>query len=655
MLTCSGALKAAASGEGPMTSEKIGALYSAALMATNNQNMSFLIFVIKSSSKIMIISFMTSLPLPIQHEGVLASDSSLQVELQRLIEFGLLVPVFQPILALHSQRILGYEALIRGPETSQLRTPDQLFSVARSSKQLAALEFACRAVSCAKFVELELAGKLFLNMTPLSFTDSQYRDGVTREILDRVGLDPERVVFELTESQPIDQFDLLRAASEHFQQQGFAVALDDLGAGYAGLRVWSELCPDYVKIDRYFISGVDKDPVKREFVRAMLDIAHRIGNKVIAEGIETADELTTLVAMGIEYVQGYFIARPAAQPIATFPAHVLGFQGFQNFHHQDFFRRTLGEIMTRADVVAPGLPAEAVVKMFRDNVRLTCIPVVDGETPLGMVSRAELLNIFSRPFAHDLYAKKAIREFVSSLSLIADATRELKNVGQLITEDPQQNLSVDIIISDQGRYVGVGKIRHLLRCITEEKLRAAKYSNPLTELPGNVPLYEWIDNLLFRRQEFVVAYVDINHFKPFNDAFGYSYGDEVILRLGKILSQMADPSCDFLGHVGGDDFILVFRSSDWRQRCEQVFTAFSRAFQDILPTRETQFWSQDRDGKRQRYGELTIAIGCVFPDFTSCSTHHHVSLLLADAKRSAKLMGGNAIFESRRRQSPVKS
>jgi len=577
----------------------------------------------------------------------------MQAELQRIIEFRLLTPVFQPIIALDSRRILGYEALIRGPQSSPLHTPDQLFSVARASNQLAALEFACRSASCEKFMELNLSGKLFLNMTPLSFTDSQYRDGVTREILQRVGLSPERVVFELTESQPLDQFDLLRTASEHFQRQGFAIALDDLGAGYAGLRVWSELCPDYVKIDRHFINDIDKDPVKREFVRAMLDIANRMGNKVIAEGIETACELNTLVAMGVENVQGYYLARPAASPIREYPEHIGSLQHQQHFRHQDFFRRSVGEIMVKVEVIPPKMSAESVVKMFRADVRLTCVPVVDGTKPLGMVSRSELLNVFSQPFAHDLYAKKSIVEFISPMSLILDASSELKSVGQLITEDPHQNLSVDFIVSQHGDYAGVGKIRHLLRCITEDKLRAAKYSNPLSQLPGNVPLYEWIDHLLQKKENFTVAYVDINHFKPFNDAYGYGFGDEIILRLSKILCKNTDAELDFIGHVGGDDFVVVFRSLDWRKSCENFLVDFSSAYRELLPHTQRDYWSQDRDGNRQKFGELTLAIGCVKPDFKTCLTHHHVSLLLADAKRSAKLIGGNAIFESRRRQAPT--
>lgn len=595
---------------------------------------------------------MKNLPAQQPQPSVAYSELHVQAELQQIIERRLLTPVFQPIIALDGRRILGYEALIRGPEDSQLHRPDDLFSAARRSKQLAALEYACREASCEQFVALGLGGKLFLNMTPLSFTDSQYRDGVTREILQRVGLSPERVVFELTESQPLDQFDLLRAASEHFKRQGFAVALDDLGAGYAGLRVWSELCPDYVKIDRHFISGIDRDPVKREFVRAMLDIANRMGNKVIAEGIETDCELNTLVAMGIEYVQGYFIARPATNPITEFPAHIHTASRQHHFPYQDIFLHRVGEIMVKVDVIPPNLGAETVVRMFRSDVRLTCIPVVNDETPLGMVSRAELLNIFSQPFAHDLFAKKTIADFISPLSLIVDSSCELKKVGQLITEDPHQNLSVDFIVSHEGKYAGVGKIRHLLRCITEEKLRAAKHSNPLTQLPGNVPLYEWIDHLLQKGDSFVVAYVDINHFKPFNDAFGYSFGDEIIVRLSKILCSHIDSERDFVGHVGGDDFIVIFRSNDWEEKCDAIVKDFSKAYETLLPTAHQDYWSYDRHGNRQRFGALTLAIGCVSPDAGVCTTHHQVSLMLADAKHNAKKQGGNAIFVSRRRLPP---
>lgn len=576
----------------------------------------------------------------------------LQNELRRLIEFKLLTPVYQPIIAIENPRILGYEALIRGPKDSPLHKPDVMFATARECKLLASLEFACREVSCERFAELNLPGKLFLNMSPISFTDSQYRDGVTRGILQRVGLGAERVVFELTESQPLDELDLLRMASDHFRRQGFGVALDDLGAGYAGLRVWSELCPDYVKIDRHFISGIDIDPVKREFVRAMLDIAHRIGHKAIAEGIENAAEFNTLVGLGVDYAQGYFIGPPQAVPFAVIPPKIV--QSTRSFkpRYQDHFMRTVGEIVVDSVHVDPAVPAESVVKMFRSDSRLSCVPVVDGDKPLGVVSRAEILNIFSQRFAHELHANKLITEFISPLSIIVDVNTELKAVGQIISEDPQQNLSEDFIVCDKQRYRGVGKVRDLLRAITEEKLRVARHSNPLTQLPGNVPLYECIDHLLVTKKEFAVAYCDINHFKPFNDAFGYSAGDEVIVELGKILCDAVDWRYDFVGHVGGDDFILVLCSPDWKQRCEQILLKFAEVSSHFLRGESGEYWSNDRQGRRQKFGALTLAIGCVVPETGTCETHHQVSTLLAEAKHEAKMQGGNQFFQSRRRRPP---
>ncbi len=575
---------------------------------------------------------------------------SRQQELRRILEGKLLTPVFQPIIALEQNRILGYEALIRGPETSCLHKPDALFACARQSRLLAALEFACREVSCEQFAQLGLPGKLFLNMSPISFTDSQYRDGVTLKILQRVGLGAERVVFELTESQPLDEIELLRAASGHFQRQGFAVALDDLGAGYAGLRVWSELCPDYVKIDRHFISGIDRDPVKREFVRAMLDIAHRIGHKAIAEGIETAEELATLIALGVEFAQGYFIARPQQVPLREFPEHVAALGRKRVTRHQDAFVRTVGELVADAKALGPKTPAGEVVKQFRNDVRLASIPVVEGDTPLGVVSRSELLNVFAQRFAHELYDEKPISEFISPLSVIVDVSTELKALGQSLTDDPHQNLSVDFIISDKGRYLGIGKVRNLLRCITEEKLRQARHSNPLTQLPGNVPLYEWIDQLLLQQQPFVAAYCDINNFKPFNDRFGYSLGDEIILQLSQLLMQEINPELDFVGHVGGDDFVIVFRSVDWQQCCERVLAGFSELCRAQTPAGQEAYWAQNRRGKRQSFGPLSLAIGCIDPDLAQCKSHQQIAALLAEAKQTAKLPGENHLFLSRRRQ-----
>ncbi|HEY7885417.1 MAG TPA: EAL domain-containing protein [Cellvibrionaceae bacterium] len=578
------------------------------------------------------------------------TEDPLLHELQTLISQQRLTTVFQPIVDVINHSIIGFEALVRGPADSALARPDQLFTVAARGDLLASLEYACRESACMAFTRLQLPGKLFLNMTPLSFTDSHYRDGVTMAILRKLRLDPERVVFELTEKQPLDDHALLSDACEHFRRQGFAVAIDDLGAGYSGLRIWSELNPDYVKIDRHFISGIDGSAVKREFVRFMVEIAQRIGNKVIAEGIETEAEFKTLIALGIEYMQGFYLARPACEPRLTVADHVREMRSTSMPLSRDTFRQTLRDVVIGEQGIAPGVPVTDIVQLLRADVRIRCLPVVDSNNkPLGIISRSELLNTFSWRYAYELHGNKPVVNFISPRSLMMDINSDIHQAGRLVTEDPEQNLSVDIIVCEGGQYAGVAKVRSILRNIADDRLRAARHSNPLTLLPGNVPLYEWIDQLLCQHADFVVAYFDINHFKPYNDAFGYSAGDDVIIMLGNLLRQHINSECDFLGHVGGDDFIVVYKSRDWRERCIALFAAFDRLVLESMPAQQHEYWVEDRQGQRRRFGPPTLAIGCVHPDPERCLTHHQVAMLLADAKHRAKALGGNQLFFSRRR------
>ncbi len=218
--------------------------------------------------------------------------------------------LFQPIVCLSERRVFGHEALSRGPSNSPLHSPLNLFAIARQAGRLTELEAACRESACRRFSEQGLDGKLFLNISPESLLEPHYPSGRTLKLLEQVGLPPSRVVIELTEQTPADDFQLLSNALHHYRDMGFSIALDDLGAGYSSLRLWSELRPEYVKIDRHFIDGIHRDPLKREFVGSILQIARASKAQVIAEGIELPEELAVLTEMGVDLVQGYLMGRP---------------------------------------------------------------------------------------------------------------------------------------------------------------------------------------------------------------------------------------------------------------------------------------------------------------------------------------------------------
>ena len=242
-------------------------------------------------------------------------DPRLSDELEYILRYRVLQTLYQPLIDSVSSQVYGYEALTRGPSNSALHAPLPLIQAATQAGRLFELDLVCREQAIRRFQELELPGKLFLNVNPLSLMEPTFRPGETLRLLSEVGLSPERVVIEITEQQPLDDYGVLKSAVAHYTEAGFEIAIDDLGAGYAGLRLWSELRPTYVKIDHHFIENISGDRVKREFVRSIGEMATRLECQVVAEGIETEEDYQTVQRLGVRLHQGYHLARPLAQPL----------------------------------------------------------------------------------------------------------------------------------------------------------------------------------------------------------------------------------------------------------------------------------------------------------------------------------------------------
>lgn len=234
--------------------------------------------------------------------------------LKQLLRQRHLTSVYQPLVHLPSQRIFAWEALSRGPQNTSLYQPTPLFKLAREQGMLVDLENLSREQALKGFARQSLPGRLFINISPDLLIQKEHQPGRTLAWVQALGLQAHQVVIELTEQQPTEDYVLMRQAIRHYRDMGFQVALDDLGSGYSGLIMWSELRPDFVKIDRHFVQGIHQDPVKEHFVRFILNTAQALGTQVIAEGVETALELACLARLGVMLVQGYYFARPSSHP-----------------------------------------------------------------------------------------------------------------------------------------------------------------------------------------------------------------------------------------------------------------------------------------------------------------------------------------------------
>ncbi|MFA9460150.1 GGDEF domain-containing protein [Thiohalorhabdus methylotrophus] len=559
--------------------------------------------------------------------------------------------LLQPIVSICEQEVYGYEALARGPEDTILHAPMALFEAARQNGRMLELELLCRELAIAQFGRLGLPGKLFLNVNPEALLEPGFRGGRTREFLERAGTDPGQVVIELTEHYPIQDFDLMREAVTHYRDMGFAIAIDDLGSGYAGLRQWSELRPDYVKIDRHFIQDLPSYPGKRQFVHSIGELAKSLECRVIAEGVETLEELEVVRHLGVSFGQGYHFARPHTAPPRAIPRGSFGSecQCSPFWHLTD----SVGTLLQERPPLDPRSALDQVVDLFHHAPDLVTLPVVDGHEPLGIVRRYELMNLYTSRFGRELHGRKPISAFMRSEPLIVSRDTPVEMLSRRITEGDQvTTVDDDFIITDEeGRYLGMGTVVELLKKITELQIRNARYANPLTQLPGNVPIDEHIDRLLAGGEQFVVAYCDLDNFKPFNDTYGYARGDEVLRWLGRLLVEHTVEGRDFVGHVGGDDFILILRSGDWQAQCRTLLSRFEEnapAFYDEEARERGGIAAKDRRGQDVFYGFISLSIGAVPAGPERFHSHYEVASLTTEVKAQAKKKPGCSLFVDRR-------
>lgn len=568
-------------------------------------------------------------------------------ELEELLSGPGLASHFQAIFDLESRQPLGFEALTRCPENSIFTSPMQLFAMAQRVGRLHELSARCMALALDRFAELNLPGKLFLNVIPGGpecLTDLVAASALT-------GSD-DRVVLELSELHPFEDLSALQTFGEKIRTSGVEVALDDLGTGYSGLKTWSQLHPEYIKIDRHFITDIHSDTVKREFVRSIAEIARGLRCHVIAEGVETLDELLTLRMLHVRYVQGYLIHRPEAAP--ALPLNVSGLGQLSSVVNVPAARpsETVAAIMKPVEPFETDVLAEIANERFQKNLALNALPVVKGDQLVGMVTRKLMTELFSQRFAHALYGRKSIGELATT-PVVVDWATPLQEVSRLVTARDAEDMDQDIVVTRNGRYAGIAKVAALLKNITEMQIRSARYSNPLTQLPGNVPIYEEVDALLRSMTAFHIAYFDINSFKPFNDYYGYSLGDEVISCLAAVLCDAVCPQQDFVGHIGGDDFVVLFRSPDWEERCQRVLIEFERRSREFYHPEDLAqgfILGEDRSGAEKQFPLLSLAIGVAFPDPNHCLSHHDVAMLATEAKYEAKRAGCNHLFVERRRR-----
>ncbi len=230
--------------------------------------------------------------------------------LQKIILEENITTVYQPILNLHNQKFMGFEALTRGPRGTAFEHPITLFSVAKDVGLFFELDRLCRKKALYFAKDLPSNCKIFVNSLPTTINDPQFRGSYLKNFLKEVNRKSDNIVFEINERFAIDNYSSFKDAINYYRELGMLIAIDDTGTGYSTLEAIVELHPRYLKFDLSMVSGIHESTIKQEMLKLLNSLASKVNSEIIAEGIEDKRDLDTLVSMGVELGQGFYFARP---------------------------------------------------------------------------------------------------------------------------------------------------------------------------------------------------------------------------------------------------------------------------------------------------------------------------------------------------------
>lgn len=544
---------------------------------------------------------------------------------------------YQPIVSLKTGRSLGWEALTRGPQDSHFHSPGVLFPFAEEVNLLYNLEKVTRELAITQVEDFSPDYLLFLNINPRTINDPEFIRGETKKLLDLKGLTPQNIVFEITERNSINDFNTFKRTLEHYRSQGYLIAVDDAGAGYSSLQSIAEIHPDFIKMDMSLIQGISNNPVKKSLLETFVTFAQKINCEIIAEGIETAEELMTLAAMGIHYGQGFYLARPGKDfPSPQREALELIYHTVANRLVNKSSRQTynLGEIIKEAPTVTPHITVKRVREIFEEDPLINGIIVLKDRQPYGLVMRQNLYYHLGSQYGAALYFERPITAIMDTRPLILDAETPIDLAAQIAMNRTSIKLYDYITVTREGAFAGIVSIQNLLDTITKIKIELAKWSNPLSGLPGNPQIEDELIVRLSKELPFAVIYADLDRFKSYNDNYGFEYGDKVILFTARLISHMVrkyGTTQDFVGHIGGDDFIIITHPEKVDEICSRIIRCFDR----LIP----RFFA--RDQKEKKNGNLTISLAAVESWQKQSSGHLHIAEIAAELKRAAKAQEGS--------------
>ncbi len=571
----------------------------------------------------------------------------------------------QPIVHITTGRLLGCESLMRGHQRLDFDSIHGLIDHAATLGILPALDLNLLSKALAKTrpqnpsnFELPARDKLtsalvFYNLDARVIPNIGRWIAAAETALALHGASPADICVEITETASSIDAPGFRDGIAALKRAGFRLAIDDFGCGQSGLRLLYETAPDFIKIDRFFVENLNNDGKKRVFIRCLTDMAHKLGIKVVAEGVETAAEHHFARDMGCDYVQGWFSGHPQVDAMKLETVS-LAVAANLDRRRQRCNVTDLGQQAKAYATVQPSESFEDLFSVLEQNPEQSLVPIVDARgLACGVIFETDVKAIMYSDFGRDLVRNP------SYAGKIGSHTRRMMTVDVETTAAGFLALDFEairdgVLVTRSGLYAGYLRPADIFALTHAHQLDETRNQNPLTGLPGNAPIRDFLSEAESEPSwDRAYVYFDFDNFKPFNDLYGFRQGDRAILLMSDLFKKCFSGGDIFMGHVGGDDF-FAGATGKAAERLVRIVPAVLAKFASSV----VSFYSPDdrargsimgvaRDGTVTRFPLMTCSAGILECEAgTDSLSVDTLSERLAIVKKRAKSAPDGLVRES---------
>ncbi len=575
----------------------------------------------------------------------------------------------EPIVGVHSGRTIGVEAVIGNATDLGFASAHDLLDCAadtgnpddplRCSDRLAEVEIQAHAAAIALFARMPDRAnvKLFLNLDARLLDRAEAMVDGLRGLLAEHDVSPSTVVPEISERLAFCNAETLydpngaeRLEVERVMTvlRGLSgrLAVADFGAGYASLPLLRVVRPDFVKLGHFFIANVAADRDRKLMLNALANITHLMGIQMVAGRVSGVEDYQIVRHAGCDYVQGDLVGGrfpdPSQIPMDQDAIRVLNHADQRRLHSD---AALISAETQRTEPISLGTSMSAVFERFRFQKDQNFFPVVDqvGE-PVGIIRELDLKEYTYSLYGKELLSNRALGRtldaFVASCP-VADVHTKAEKILEVFSASDGAEC---ILIVNERKYIGFMSAKSLLRVINEKNLALARDQNPLSKLPGNNMINEYIAGcILDANSTYIMVYLDFDNFKPFNDKYGYRQGDRAITLFAELLRKQLPQGDVFVGHVGGDDFFVglhEFRHDQAVDLITSMVRTFERdveSFYDEETRRRGYIFAKDREGVERKLPLLSASAAVVeLPRGHGVRSADEISGLIATLKKAAK-------------------